>query len=55
LSNHCQGLRRTFSDICTKIDAHSLFLCQIHCEIASGQIHNSKQEDVNNQHVQLDV
>jgi hypothetical protein len=24
LSNHCQGLCRTFSEICTKFDAHSL-------------------------------
>jgi hypothetical protein len=29
LSNHCQGL------CCTKFDAHSLFLCQIHHKIAS--------------------
>jgi hypothetical protein len=42
LSNHCQSLHHTFSQICTKSDAHSLFHCQIHREIASGQIPNSK-------------
>jgi hypothetical protein len=42
LSNHCQGVRRTFSEICTKCDAHSLFLRRIHREIASGQIHGLK-------------
>jgi hypothetical protein len=42
LSNHCQGLRHTFSGICTKFDEYSLFLCQIHREIASGQVHDSK-------------
>jgi hypothetical protein len=42
LSNHCQGVCRTFSKICTKFDAHSLFLCRIHREIASGQIQHSK-------------
>jgi hypothetical protein len=28
-----------------------LFLCGIHDEIASGQIHDSKEKDVKNQHV----
>jgi hypothetical protein len=42
LSNHCQSLRRTLCDICTKSDAHSLFLCRIDYEIASGQIHDTK-------------
>jgi hypothetical protein len=50
-----QGLRCTFSDICTNRDAHSLFLCLIHHEITSGQIHNSKQKDVKNQHIQPDA
>jgi hypothetical protein len=36
LSNHCHGLRHTFSEICTTFDAHS-FLCRIHRKIASGQ------------------
>jgi hypothetical protein len=40
LSNHCQGLRRTFSEICTKFDA---VLCRIHREIALGQIYDSTQ------------
>jgi hypothetical protein len=39
LSSHCQGLRRNFSKICTNCDAHSL---SDPCEIASGQIHDSK-------------
>jgi hypothetical protein len=37
LSNHCQGLRRTFSEICTQFYAVPL---SIHREIASGQIHD---------------
>jgi hypothetical protein len=41
LSNYFHGLRRTFPEICTKFDAHSLFLCRIHRDIASGQIHDS--------------
>jgi hypothetical protein len=44
LSNHCQGLRRSFSEICTTFDAHSLILCRIYREIASGQIQNSKNQ-----------
>jgi hypothetical protein len=46
LCNHCQGLCCTSSEICTKYDAHSLFLCRIHHRITSGQIHDSKQKDV---------
>jgi hypothetical protein len=34
-------------------DAHSLFLCRVHREFASGQTHNSKEKDVKNQHVYL--
>jgi hypothetical protein len=44
-----------FSGICTKLDAHSLFLCWILCEIASGQMQDSKQKDIKNQLVQPDV
>jgi hypothetical protein len=36
LSNHYQGFRPIFSEILT-FDSHSLFLCWIHREIASGQ------------------
>jgi hypothetical protein len=43
MSNHCQGIRHTFSEICIKFDAHSLSLCQLHRETASGQINNSKK------------
>jgi hypothetical protein len=35
-SNHCQGVNRTFSGICTKFDSHSPFLYRIHREIASA-------------------
>jgi hypothetical protein len=55
LSNHCQGLRYTFPDTCAKLDAHSLFLCWIHRENASGQTHDSKQKDIKNQHIQPHV
>jgi hypothetical protein len=55
LWNHCQVLRCTFSKICTKLDAHSLFLRQIHHKVASGQICDSKQKDVRYQHVHLSV
>jgi hypothetical protein len=41
-SNHCQGLRRTLSEICTGFGAHSLILYQIHRDIPSGLIHDSK-------------
>jgi hypothetical protein len=34
LSNHCQAIRHSFSEIFTKFDAHSLFLCQIQRKIA---------------------
>jgi hypothetical protein len=36
LSNHCQGLRRSFSQNLL------LILCRIHRDIASGQIQDSK-------------
>jgi hypothetical protein len=41
LSNHCQGLRRACSEICTKFVPF-----RVHCEIASGQIHDYKYKDV---------
>jgi hypothetical protein len=40
-SNYCQGLLRTFLKICTTFYAHLPFLC---CEIASGQMHDSKKK-----------
>jgi hypothetical protein len=43
------------SDICTELEAHLLFLCRIHCKIISGQIHDSKQKDVKNQHIKPDA
>jgi hypothetical protein len=45
----------SFSNICTKLDPHSAFLCWIHRKIASGQIQDSKQKNVKNQHVQLNA
>jgi hypothetical protein len=51
LPNHSQDLHNTSSKICTKSDAHSLFLCEIHHAIATGQIHYSKQKDIKNWHV----
>jgi hypothetical protein len=39
LSNHCQGLRRTFPRFAKSL---TLFLCQFHREIALGQMHDSK-------------
>jgi hypothetical protein len=48
LSNHFHGLCHTFPRF-----AHNpLFTsCRIHCEIASGQIHDSKQRDISNQQI----
>jgi hypothetical protein len=46
LSDHCQGLHHTFSGICTKFDAHSLFFYWIHHEITSAKIHDPKQRDI---------
>jgi hypothetical protein len=37
LSNVCQGLRRNFSETCTKFD-----VVRVHREIASRRIHDSK-------------
>jgi hypothetical protein len=48
LSNHCQFLRCTISEIFTKLYA---VLCRIHREITSGQMYDSKQKDVRNQHI----
>jgi hypothetical protein len=42
LSKHCQGLRCTFSEVCTKYDAHSLFLCRI----TTGQMHDWKKKGI---------
>jgi hypothetical protein len=54
LFNHCQGVCYTYSEMCTKLNAQPLFLCQIHCKIASGQICNSKYKDIkNNKSTQL--
>jgi hypothetical protein len=49
VSNHCQCLCGTFSEIYTKFD---IFIYQIHREITSGQIHDSKWKDINIQHIQ---
>jgi hypothetical protein len=43
LYNHCQGLSRTLSVICTRFN---VILCRIHCRITSGQIRDSKQKNV---------
>jgi hypothetical protein len=43
LSNYCQGLHRTFSEICIKCCPHSRFLCRIHREIASQDLRKKNQ------------
>jgi hypothetical protein len=47
LSNHCQGLCRTFAEFAQNL-MHTR--CRIHCEIAPDQIHDSKQNDLNYRH-----
>jgi hypothetical protein len=48
VSNHSRGLHCTFSEICEKM-MHTH--CWIHHKIASGEIHDYKWKDIENQHV----
>jgi hypothetical protein len=47
-SNHCQGILAVSLRFAQSL---MLFLCRLHCEIASGQKYYSKQKDAKNQHV----
>jgi hypothetical protein len=46
LSDNIQVVCHTFSDICRKFEANSMFSFRIQCEFVSGEIHDSKERDI---------